>query len=228
MIYSPAVYMITGWWDQSGSNGQLNLHFIQRISAPPARLWLSWELWSRRDEAACVPLWSRTHLTGSLTVFIVPRENGKSMELTCPIQCTYHLTEVTGRKDLAQQSKQKTLKGPPGHFFCENYGASISHLKWGLRLSGKVWYYSKVHTSRSKIKIWQCVRPDQLYLLSGSSAWWLLPPPPRAAAQLAALLIRRRLKTLHVPWKSPAQSSDIDRATPRWVFLFLACVWELG
>lgn len=129
-------------------------------------------------------------------------------------------------KDLAQQSKQKTLKGPSGHFFSENYGASISHLKWGPSLSGKVWYYSKVHTSRSKIKIWQCVRPDQLYLLSGSSAWWL--PPPRAAAQLAALLIRPRLKTLHVPWKSQAQSSDIDRATPRWVFLFLACVWELG
>lgn len=82
----------------------------------------------------------------------------------------------------------------------------------------QVWYYSKVHTSRSKIKIWQCVESDQLYLLSGSSAWWL---PPRAAAQLAALLIWLRLKTLHVPWKTSAQSSDIDRATPRWVFLFL-------
>lgn len=38
------------------------------------------------------------------------------MELTCPIQCTYRLTEVTVRKDLAQQSTQKTLKGPQGHF----------------------------------------------------------------------------------------------------------------
>ena len=38
------------------------------------------------------------------------------MELTCPIQCTYRLTEVTVRKDLAQQSTQKTLKGPRGHF----------------------------------------------------------------------------------------------------------------
>lgn len=38
------------------------------------------------------------------------------MELTCPIQCTYRLTEVTVRKDLAQQSTQKTLKGPLGHF----------------------------------------------------------------------------------------------------------------
>lgn len=36
------------------------------------------------------------------------------MELTCPGQCTYRLTEVTVRKDLAQQSKQKTLKGPQG------------------------------------------------------------------------------------------------------------------
>lgn len=52
----------------------------------------------------------------SLTVFIVPRGNGKSMELTCPIQCTYRLTEVTVRKDLAQQSTQKTLKGPQGRF----------------------------------------------------------------------------------------------------------------
>lgn len=38
------------------------------------------------------------------------------MKLTCPIQCTYQLTEVTGRKDLAQQSKQKTLERPLGHF----------------------------------------------------------------------------------------------------------------
>lgn len=38
------------------------------------------------------------------------------MELTCPSQCTYRLTEVTVRKDLAQQSTQKTLKGPQGHF----------------------------------------------------------------------------------------------------------------
>lgn len=38
------------------------------------------------------------------------------MELTCQIQCTYRLTEVTVRKDLAQQSTQKTLKGPRGHF----------------------------------------------------------------------------------------------------------------
>lgn len=117
MIYSPAVYMITGWRDQSGSNGQLNLHFIQRISAPPASLWLSWELWSRRDEAACVPLWSRTHLTGSLTVFIVPRENGKSMELTCPIQCTYHLTEVTGRKRSGSAEQTENFERSPGTFF---------------------------------------------------------------------------------------------------------------
>lgn len=58
------------------------------------------------------------------------------MQLTCPIQCTYHLIEVTGRKDLAQQSKQKTLKGPLGHFQ-QNYGASISHLKRGLRFPAK-------------------------------------------------------------------------------------------
>lgn len=45
----------------------------------------------------------------------------------------------------------------------------------------QVWYDSKVHTSRSKIKIWQYVESDQRYLLSGSSAWWL-PPLPRAAA----------------------------------------------
>lgn len=38
------------------------------------------------------------------------------MELTCPSQCTYRLTEVTVRKDPAQQSTQKTLKGPQGHF----------------------------------------------------------------------------------------------------------------
>lgn len=38
------------------------------------------------------------------------------MELACPSQCTYRLTEVTVRKDLAQQSTQKTLKGPQGHF----------------------------------------------------------------------------------------------------------------
>lgn len=38
------------------------------------------------------------------------------MEVTCPIQCTYKLTEVTVRKDLAQQSTQETLKGPRGHF----------------------------------------------------------------------------------------------------------------
>lgn len=112
MIYSPAVYMITRWRDQSESNGQLNLHFIHWISAPSPSLWLSWKLGRRRDKT----LWSRTHLAGPLTVFIVPRQNGKSMELTCPIQCTYQLTEVTGRKDLAQQSKQKTLKGPLGQF----------------------------------------------------------------------------------------------------------------
>lgn len=69
-----------------------------------------------RDKTARVTLWSRTQLGGSLTVFIVPRENGKSMELTCQIQCTYRLTEVTVRKDLAQQSTQKTLEGPWGHF----------------------------------------------------------------------------------------------------------------
>lgn len=34
------------------------------------------------------------------------------MELTCPSQCTYRLTEVAVRKDLAQQSTQKTLKSP--------------------------------------------------------------------------------------------------------------------
>lgn len=38
------------------------------------------------------------------------------MEPTCPIQCAYRLTEVTVRKDLAQQSTQKTSKGPWGHF----------------------------------------------------------------------------------------------------------------
>lgn len=148
------------------------------------------------------------------------------MELTCPIQCTYQLTEVTGRKDLAQQSKQKTLKGPLGHFQLNGDMAHqycISNEAFGF-LGRKpafiVWYYGKVHTSRSKIKIWQCVESDQLYLLSGSSAWWL-PPPPRTAAQSAPLLIWLRLKTLHVPWKTTAQSGDIDRATPRWVFLFL-------
>lgn len=72
------------------------------------------KLQSRHDKTACVTLQSRTHLSGSLTVFVVPRGNGKSMELTCPGQCTYRLTEVTVRKDLAQQSKQKTLKGPQG------------------------------------------------------------------------------------------------------------------
>lgn len=142
------------------------------------------------------------------------------MELTCPIRCTYQLTEVTGRKDLAQQSKQKTLEGPLGHFQLNGDMAHqycISNKALGTP-AFKVWYYSELRTSRSKIKIWQCVESDQLYLLSGSSAWWLLP---RAAAQLAVLLIWLRLKTLHVPWMTTAQSGDIDRATPRWVFLFL-------
>lgn len=48
------------------------------------------------------------------------------MELTCPIQCTYHLTEVTGRKDLAQQSKQKTLKGLPGTFSAKLWRINIA------------------------------------------------------------------------------------------------------
>lgn len=38
------------------------------------------------------------------------------MALTCPSQCTYKLTEVTVRKDLAQQSTQKTSEGPLGRF----------------------------------------------------------------------------------------------------------------
>lgn len=33
-----------------------------------------------------------------------------------PGQCTYKLTEVTVRKDPAQQSTQKTSEGPRGHF----------------------------------------------------------------------------------------------------------------
>lgn len=116
MIYSPAVYMITEGNDQRNSNGQEYLHFIQWIIAPWTSLLLSWKLQSRHDKTAWVTLWSRTHLSGSLTVFIVPRGNGKSMELACQSQCTYRLSEVTVRKDLAQQSTQKTLKGPQGHF----------------------------------------------------------------------------------------------------------------
>lgn len=72
------------------------------------------KLQSRHDKTACVTLQSRTHLSGSLTVFVVPRGNGKSMELTCPGQCTYRLTEVTVRKDLAQQSKQKNFERSSG------------------------------------------------------------------------------------------------------------------
>lgn len=68
------------------------------------------------DKTAWVKRWPRTRFSGSLTVSIVPRANGKSMALTCPSQCTYRLTEVTVRKDPAQQSTQKTLKGPQGPF----------------------------------------------------------------------------------------------------------------
>lgn len=144
------------------------------------------------------------------------------MELTCPIQCIYRLTEVTVRKDLAQQSTQKTLKGLWGHFqlngdMVHQYCISTAAFTFLLGGTGFKSLILK-RTSRSKIRIWQCVKSDQLYLLSRSSTRMVLP---RAAAQLAALLISLWLKTLHVPWKTAAQSSDIDRATLRWVFLFL-------
>lgn len=83
------------------------------------------------------------------------------MELTCPIQCTYRLTEVTVRKDLAQQSTQKTLKGPQGRFqlngdMAYQYFTSTALLHFMLRERNrleKLLYKSKVHTSRSKIQI---------------------------------------------------------------------------
>lgn len=145
------------------------------------------------------------------------------MGLTCPSQCTYRLTEVTDRKDLAQQSKQKTLEGPLGRFYLN---ADMLHRYCLLAIFPfhiskccleNFVFKCKMRPCRSKIQMWQCVWSDQLYLLC-------LVAPPRlllAAALLAVLLISLWLKTLHVPWKTATQSGDIDRATPRWVFLFL-------
>lgn len=190
MIYSSAVYMITEGSHQSRSDGDFNLHFNRWIIAPWIRFFfLSFlsglKLQSRHDKTACVTLQSRTHLSGSLTVFVVPRGNGKSMELTCPGQCTYRLTEVTVRKDLAQQSKQKNFErssGTPPTGWRKS--ASIRHVgchffNFLRRYTRGGWKQKKVQeTRRSKMEIW---RRDQLYPPK--------PRPPSPAPRLLPLLL---------------------------------------
>lgn len=127
------------------------------------------------------------------------------MEVTCPIQCTYKLTEVTVRKDLAQQSTQETLKGPQGRFRLNGDTPHRHHI-FSFPLSER---NSQNRTLKFDIKAKR----------AHAHVWPALSV--RAAAQLAALLISLWLKTLHVPWKTATQSSDIDRATLRWAFLFL-------
>lgn len=162
-------------------------------------------------------------------VSIVPRENGKSMERTCPIPCTYTLTEVTDRKDLAQQSTQKTFQRSSGTVSAKwRYGISIVRPNCSIQFPAdgmqRLNWLWKFDIKAKFMQVDQRYRSDAVWSLIGFILFLAALHGcccRRAAAQLAALLISLRLKTLHVPWKTTTQSSDIDRATLRWVFLFL-------
>lgn len=167
--------MITEENDQSNSNGQLNLRFIQWIIAPWKAFY--WVKSSKEDMIKqCGLHFGQGHISVVRWQSLLCQE-GMGNQWNWPVQASVPigwLRSLSGKIWLSRVHRKlwKVLRDifnwmeiwhiniAPRLQYSISYAANATE-----KPDVKVLHKSRACTSRSKIEIWQCVESDQLYLL---------------------------------------------------------------